>query len=80
MANERETKQALLRALGPTHARFASLMEARMKDASIEEVERYVAMLTTLVAKLEDEDKILRDVLREMAAEYAAAVLMELNR
>ena len=80
MADDRETKLALLRQLGPTHARFAVLMEARMRDAELEDVERYAAMIGTLVSKLEDDDKALREVLREMAAEYAALVLMELNR
>ena len=47
--------------------------------AGDEEVERYFGMMTKLVGKLEDGDKTLRDVLRELAAAYAAVILMELN-
>jgi hypothetical protein len=80
MSDDAELKKLLLKQMPDVHARFSALMLERMKGASGEEVERYFAMMTKMVAKLEDEDKTLRDVLREMAAEYAAVVLMELNR
>ena len=75
-----EVKRYLLEQLGQTHERFAELMEARLKRSDTAELERYFGMLSTLVAKLEEEDKALRDVMREMAAEYAAIILTELNR
>jgi len=80
MSDSAELKKILISQLGPTHERFAVLMEARMESAEIEDLERYFGILSTLVAKLENETKPLRDVMREMAAEYAAAVLLELNR
>ena len=58
----------------------AALMAERMRTAGDEDVERYFGMLTKLVGKLEEDGKSLRDVMREMAAEYAAMILMELNR
>jgi hypothetical protein len=75
-----ELKQHLLAQLAQTHVRFAELMEERFEHADTVDLERYFGMLSTLVGKLEDEDKPLKDVLREMAAEYAAIILAELNR
>jgi hypothetical protein len=73
-------KRHLLAQLSKTHVRFAELMEARFEHADTADLERYFGMLSTLVNKLEDEDRALKDVLREMAAEYAAIILSELNR
>lgn len=80
MSDSAELRKLLLSQLGSTHERFGRLMESRMSTAEVEDLERYFALLNTLVAKLENEDKPLREVLREMAAEYAAAILLELNR
>jgi hypothetical protein len=80
MSNDAELKKLLLKQLPDVHERFAALMQGRMKTADSEEVQRYFGMLTKLVEKLEDDDMSMRDVLREMAAEYAAVILMELNR
>jgi hypothetical protein len=80
MADDAELKRHLLGQLPQTHARFAELMEARLGKAEIHDLERYFGMMSTLVGKLEQKDKALNEVLREMAAEYAAVVLMELNR
>ena len=80
MSDSAELKKILISQLGPTHERFAELMEVRMEVAEIEDLERYFGMLSTLVTKLENETKPLREILREMAGEYAAAVLLELNR
>ena len=74
-----ELRRHLLAQLSRTHVRFAELMEARFAHADIADLERYFGMLSTLVGKLEEEDKALKDVLREMAAEYAAIILAELN-
>ena len=74
-----ELKRHLLAQLARTHVRFAELMEARFEHADTADLERYFGMLSTLVGKLEDEDKNMKDVLREMAAEYAAIILSELN-
>ena len=80
MSDSTELKKILISQLGPTHGRFAELMEARMEAAEIEDLERYFGMISSLVNKLENQTKPLRDVMREMASEYAAAVLLELNR
>jgi hypothetical protein len=79
MKDDVELRKLLLKQLPDVHDRFGALMLERMRTAGDEEVERYFGMMTNLVGKLEDDDKTLRDVLREMAAEYAAVILMELN-
>ena len=80
MADRTDLKRHLIRQLPQTHARFAELMEARLAKSEVEDLERYFGMMSTLVGKLEEKDKALNEVLREMAAEYAAVILMELNR
>ena len=80
MSNDAELKKLLLKQMPEVHARFCALMQERMNGAGAEDVERYFAMMSKMVAKLEDDGKTMRDALREMAAEYAAIVLMELNR
>jgi hypothetical protein len=80
MSDSVELKKLLLTQLAPTHERFAALMQERMEHAELADLERYFALLSTLVTKLEDGHKPLRDVMREMASEYAAAILLELNR
>jgi hypothetical protein len=80
MSDDAELKRHLLGQLAQTHERFADLMETRLKKSEVEEIERYFGLLSNLVAKLEDDQKNLKDVLREMAAEYAAIVLGELSR
>ena len=61
------------------HQRFLVAMETRLPDMNIEMKERYFAVLSTLVAKLEIQEKPLRDVLREMMAESAHLVFRELT-
>ena len=80
MADRAELKRHFLGQLPQTHARFVELMEERLAKAELEDLERYFGMMSTLVSKLEQKNKTLNEVLREMAAEYAAIVLMELNR
>jgi hypothetical protein len=80
MADSAQLKRHLMGQLPQTHARFGELMQARLARAEVEDLERYFGVLSALVGKLEEKDKPLKDILREMAAEYAAIVLMELNR
>ena len=76
---EQETSNAdLLARVAETHAHFSELMQRRFHDADRAVVERYLAILAGLVAKLEDEDKSLRQVARETIAESAAQILAEL--
>ena len=61
------------------HERLIAAMESRMPNLPIETKERYFAVLSMLVAKLEMPEKSLRDVLSEMMAEAAAHILEELG-
>jgi hypothetical protein len=62
-----------------THQRFVMIMNERLPAMSVEQKERYFGVLSTLVAKLEDRSKPLRDVLQEIVAEAAPYVFRELG-
>jgi hypothetical protein len=62
-----------------THARFVRAMETRLPSLNIATKERYLAVLSALVAKLESPDKNLRDILGEMMVEAAAHIMEEMN-
>lgn len=62
-----------------TQQRFVAAMEARLRAMPVEQKERYFAVLSALVAKLEDPNKSLRQVLQEMVNEAATLVLAELQ-
>ena len=62
-----------------THQRFVAAMNARLPAMPLEQKERYFAVLSTLVAKLEDTDKPLRDILQEMMAEAATYLFQEMQ-
>jgi len=68
----------LLSRIAETHAHFGELMERRLRHADRAVIERYLGILASLVDKLEDEDKSLRQVAKEMIAESAAQLLAEL--
>lgn len=70
--------QALDSDITMAHQRFLTAMEARLARMDVELKELYFAVLSALVAKLEEQEKPLRDVLREMMAESAHLVLREL--
>jgi len=53
-------------------------MDERLASADVEDLEKYFAVLSRLVGKLEDQAKSLKTVAREMVAETAAVVLSEL--
>ena len=61
------------------HHRFMAAMESRLPAMNLETKERYFALLSKLVSKLEVEEKNLREILREMMAESAAIILQEMN-
>jgi hypothetical protein len=61
------------------HERFMAAMESRLPVMSLEVKERYFAILSSLVGKLETPDKHLRDVLREMMSEAAAFIFQEIG-
>lgn len=62
-----------------THERFVAAMELRLPAMPLEQKERYFAVLSNLVGKLELSDKPLREVLQEMMAEAATLILEELG-
>lgn len=61
-----------------THERFLTAMNARLPTMPLEQKERYFAVLSALVTKLET-DKPLRDVLQEMMAEFASYMFQEMR-
>jgi len=65
------------RQIGTTHRRFVKAMDGRVGAMSLETKERYFAVLSTLVAKLEEPEKSLREIAQEMIAEAASAILLE---
>lgn len=62
-----------------THDRFVTAMNARLPAMPLEQKERYFAVLSALVGKLETPDKPLREILQEMMAEAAGYVLQEMR-
>jgi len=77
MANEIE--RDLENQLRMTHDRFVTAMNARLPAMPLEQKERYFAVLSSLVGKLETRDKALREILQEMMAEAAGYVLQEMR-
>jgi hypothetical protein len=65
----------LERQVAATHKRFVKAMDERMGTMSDETREAYFAILSKLVAKLENPEKPLKDIMQEMMAEAMAEVL-----
>lgn len=65
-----------LRAL---HDRFTVAMNGRLADMDDERKERYFAVLSMLVSKLENPAAGLRDILQEMMTEAMSFVLQEMQ-
>ncbi|MGH7789982.1 MAG: hypothetical protein ACRERC_24150, partial [Candidatus Binatia bacterium] len=61
------------------HQRFVEVMEARLPSLEMPSKERYFAVLTVLIGKLEDADKTMRDVLVEMMAEAGRHLMEEMS-
>ena len=62
-----------------TQKRFQKAMKARLARMPLETKERYFAVLSVLVAKLEDPDKPLREVLQDVVIESAPYIAQELT-
>lgn len=62
-----------------THERFSLAMAARLPALTLEQKERYFAVLSSLVTRLEDADKPLKTILQEMMAEAAPYLFREIN-
>jgi hypothetical protein len=79
MSREQERKGQLLGQIAETHDRYCDVMEERLARESIDDVDFYFGVVARLVAKLEERDKPLRSVAREMLAESAALILAQLG-
>lgn len=62
-----------------THERFSLAMAARLPAMTLEQKERYFAVLSSLVTRLEDAEKPLKTILQEMMAEAAPYLFREIN-
>jgi hypothetical protein len=71
--------QDLDRQIITTQQRFQKAMKARLSRMSLESKERYFAVLSALVTKLEDPEKPLREVLQEVVIESAPYIAQELS-
>jgi hypothetical protein len=74
-----ELEQDLERQIRMTHERFTVAMNERLSAMTGEQKERYFAVLSGLVGRLEDADKPLKTVLQEMMAEAAPYLFREMN-
>jgi hypothetical protein len=61
------------------HERLIAAMENRVPDLPLETKERYFAVLSILVGKLELPEKSLGEVLREMMVEAASHLIEEMG-
>jgi len=62
-----------------THERFGLAMAARLPAMTLEQKERYFALLSSLVSRLEDVEKPMKTILQEMMAEAAPLLFREIN-
>ncbi|MBI3304359.1 MAG: hypothetical protein HYZ72_20015 [Deltaproteobacteria bacterium] len=62
-----------------TQKRFQKAMQVRLARMTLESKERYFAVLSSLVAKLEDPNKPLREVLQDVVIESAPYIAQELS-
>ena len=62
-----------------TQERFCLAMEARFPNIEGDSLERYFAVLSKLVLKLEDPDRSLGQIMNEMMAETASIIMQEMQ-
>jgi hypothetical protein len=77
--DERALQKDIDRQIVATHRRFVKAMDGRLGSMSVETKERYFAVLSTLVEKLEASGKPMREVMQEMMAEAATLILQEMQ-
>jgi len=77
--DERVLRKDLDRQIVATHRRFVKAMDARLPTLSLETKERYFAVLSALVAKLESSEKPMREIMQEMMTEAATLILQEMQ-
>ena len=80
MSTARSVEPRARRATSPWRTNASSrAMEARLPTLEMASKERYFAVLTILVGKLEAQEKTLREVLAEMMAEAGRHLMEELS-
>lgn len=77
--DQRALQKDLDRQIVQTHRRFVKAMDARLGSMAADTKERYFAVLSLLVVKLESSEKPIRDVMQEMMAEAASVILQEMQ-
>jgi len=77
--DERALQKDLDRQIATTHRRFVKAMEARLPGMSVDTKERYFAVLSSLVEKLETVEKPMREIMQEMMSEAATLILQEMQ-
>ena len=75
----RALQKGLDRQIIATHRRFTKAMDGRLGSMSPETKERYFAVLSTLVDKLESIEKPMREIMQEMMSEAASLILQEMT-
>jgi hypothetical protein len=75
----RALRKNLDRQILATQRRLVKAMAERLGTMRVDTKERYFAVLTVLVAKLEASDKSMRDIMQEMMGEAATMILQELQ-
>jgi hypothetical protein len=78
LSMDAKTLRALHVDIRLTQERFCAAMEARFADIEADTLERYFALLSKLVEKLEDGSKSLGEVMNEMMGD-AAAILLQMQ-
>jgi hypothetical protein len=76
----RALQNDLDRQIVATHRRFVKAMDGRLPDMGADTKERYFAVLSVLVAKLEDAGKPLKEVMQEMVSEAGHMILQEMTQ
>jgi len=79
MSSPDALSRALDSDIAMVHERFVVAMEARLPKLELASKERYFAVLTALVGKLEAHEKTMREVLSEMMAEAGRHLMEELS-
>ena len=76
---ERAVQKDLDRQIAATHRRFVKAMDARVPTLTADTKERYFAILSMLVGKLETSEKGLKEILQEMMFEAGSVILQEMQ-
>lgn len=79
MADTELISQDLDQQIVSTHKRFQKAMQARLPTMQLASKERYFAVLSVMVAQLENLEKPLRDVLQDVMMGAAPHIAREIS-